>query len=212
MDSVPRRLLWFHRRRLPQHAPWVNDLMQALPDSFAHLLHPVMAAFIAQKRNSLAQIEEITTGANDNYKDAAYPTIFHSVLSSKLPEHEKSVLRLSDDAQVLMMAGTLTTAWVLELTMFWLLALPAVSQKLKDELSTTIPYPQDVGNIPLPVLEQLPYLNAVMKEGLRLTYGVSCRLARIDPENVMVFREEGGKQWDIPPGTPVCYDECPDSS
>lgn len=38
-----------------------------------------------------------------------------------------------------------------------------------------------IGSLPLPVLEQLPYLSAVMKEGLRLTYGVSSRLSRIDP-------------------------------
>jgi hypothetical protein len=33
-----------------KHAPWVNNLMQALPDSVARLLHPAMASFIAQKR------------------------------------------------------------------------------------------------------------------------------------------------------------------
>ena len=33
-----------------KHAPWVNNLMQALPNSVARLLHPAIASFIAQKR------------------------------------------------------------------------------------------------------------------------------------------------------------------
>jgi len=187
-----------------KHAPWINDLMQSAPDAIARLLHPGLASFIFQKRNSLKQIEEITSGSNDNYKDRSHPTIFHSILSSKLPESEKSITRLSDDAQVLMMAGTLTTAWVLEVTTFWLLTLPLVLRKLKEELTEAIPNPEDIGNIPLPVLEKLPYLNAVMKEGFRLSYGVSCRLARIDPDNPIEFTDrETGKNYTIPPGTPV---------
>lgn len=59
-----------------------------------------------------------------------------------------------------------------------------------------------IGTIPLPALEQLPYLNAVMKEGLRLTYGVSCRLARLDPDNEIIFMD-GEKKYIIPPNTPV---------
>jgi cytochrome P450 len=76
------------------------------------------------------------------------------------------------------MAGTLTTAWALEVVMFWLLRQPKTLRKLKDELKTVIPSLDMIGTLPLPVLEQLPYRNAVMKEGFRLTYGVSCRLAR----------------------------------
>jgi cytochrome P450 len=152
----------------------------------------------------LNQIEEITTGSNDNYKDRSNLTIFHSILSSKLPEPEKSITRLSDDAQVLMMAGTLTTAWVLEVTTFWLLSLPLVLCKLKEELAEVILNPEDIGKIPLPVLEIMPYLNAVMKEGFRLSYGVSCRLARIDPDNPIQFTDrDTGKKYTIPPRTPV---------
>jgi cytochrome P450 len=66
------------------------------------------------------------------------------------------------------MAGTLTTAWVLEVVMFWLLRQPETLCKLKDELTAGIPSLDMIGTLHLPVLEQLPYLNAVMKEGFRL--------------------------------------------
>lgn len=35
-----------------KHAPWVNNLMQTLPNSIVELLHPAMASFVAQKRVS----------------------------------------------------------------------------------------------------------------------------------------------------------------
>ena len=33
-----------------KHAPWLNYIMQSLPDSVASLLHPAMTEFIRQKR------------------------------------------------------------------------------------------------------------------------------------------------------------------
>jgi len=52
------------------------------------------------------------------------------------------------------------------------------------------------------ILEGLPYLTACIQEGLRLSYGVSTRLARISPDSVMIFND-GKKDWHIPPGTPT---------
>lgn len=47
-------------------------------------------------------------------------------------------------------------------------------------------------------LSQLPYLAAVITEGLRLAFGVSHRLQRISPDTDLYY-----KQWTIPAGTPV---------
>ena len=47
-------------------------------------------------------------------------------------------------------------------------------------------------------LERLPYLTAVIKESLRLSNGVSTRLARVAPDRSIYFRD-----WEIPKGTPV---------
>jgi cytochrome P450 len=111
------------------------------------------------------------------------------------------VARLSDEAQVLMMAGTLTTAWVLEVSTFYLIRQPAILRKLKAELRAAIPDPD--ADVPLANLEPLPYLNAVIKETLRLTYGVAGRLARIAEEELTLKDEKRGITWTIPPGIPV---------
>ncbi len=55
-----------------------------------------------------------------------------------------------------------------------------------------------MGSISLPTFEALPYLIVVIKEGLRLSYGVSCRLARIDLDHAIVFtNKDTGKEWVI---------------
>jgi hypothetical protein len=53
------------------------------------------------------------------------------------------------------------------------------------------------------ILESLPYLSAVISEGLRLSYGVTTRLPRVAPTETLHY-----KGYAIPPGTPVsqtCY-------
>jgi cytochrome P450 len=101
------------------------------------------------------------------------------------------------------MAGTLTTAWVLEVIMFWVLRQPETLRKLKAELQTAISSLDMTGTIPLPVLEKPPYLNAVMKEEFRLIYGVSCRLARIDPDNPIIFNTNGKQYISSQQGHPL---------
>lgn len=45
-----------------------------------------------------------------------------------------------------------------------------------------------------PDLEKLPYLGAVIQEGLRLSYGVASRTARIATEEDLIYRGEWNKK------------------
>ncbi|KAI0838317.1 cytochrome P450 [Hypoxylon sp. FL0890] len=187
-----------------KHVSWINDVMKALPESLVLWLQPALGSFLAQKRRSRAQIEKIMAGEDEEWRGTDHPTIFHTILDSKLPSHEKTVERLSDDAQVVVMAGTLTTATTLELITFWLLSQPETLLKLKEELRTVMPSVEDVGKVSLATLEALPYLTAVIKEGLRLSYGLSTRAQRIDPDNPILFVDKAtGKEYVIPPKTSV---------
>jgi len=184
--------------------PWVNDVMKTLPETFVEWLLPALSSFLGLKRATRRQVEEIMAGQNNEWRGKDHPTIFHAILDSKLPPHEKTVERLSEDAQVLVMAGTLTTASALELITFWLLSQPKTLWKMKEELRTVMPTVDDVGTVPLAALENLPYVTAVIKEGLRLSYGLSARSQRIDPDNPIVFVDsKTGKRWVIPPKTLV---------
>ncbi|KAF3051103.1 hypothetical protein E8E11_004200 [Didymella keratinophila] len=74
---------------------------------------------------------------------------------------------------------------------------------LYDKLLGAIPDSPDQGppSVPdLPALEALPYLSAVIHEGLRISHGLSCRNARLAHEPLRY------KDWVIPAFTPVGMD------
>jgi cytochrome P450 len=125
-------------------------------------------------------------------------TVFRELLDSKLPCPEKEPSRLAADAQVLVSAGSETTARSLTYATFSLLTLPDVLSHLKQELENAIPGRDPTAKISLEQVQHLPYLSAVIKESLRLSYGVVGRLARVWPNEDIQFRE-----WTIPAGTAV---------
>ena len=129
--------------------------------------------------------------------------MFHEILSSQLPESDKTVSRLKDEAAIVVAAGTVTTGWALSVATYHLLASPEILARLKTELNSAVPN-HDVQPIPLAALENCGYLVAVVQEAIRLSYGVASRLQRISPDKEMVFRDQSSKEeWVIPPGTPV---------
>lgn len=66
----------------------------------------------------------------------------------------------------------------------------------------SVAIPDASANPSLAIVEKLPYLGACVQEAIRLGYGASGRLTSIAPDEVMVVNS-GGKQWQIPPGTPT---------
>ncbi|PVH92545.1 putative cytochrome P450 [Periconia macrospinosa] len=115
-----------------------------------------------------------------------HPTIFDELLKSNLPPPEKTMIG----------AGVETVAWALTTTVFHLLDNPELLRKLHAELENAIP---DPARMPDSVaLEKLPYLAACVKEGVRLSIGVSVRLPRVSPNKPIKYKE-----YTIPPGTPV---------
>lgn len=187
-----------------KHIPWAFTIIESLPLPTIKRLAPEMASFIEQKMISADQVKKIIAGENQDWRGKQHPTIFHAALDSKLPPHEKSIERLADDAQMLVMAGTVTTAAALDIITYHLLTQPSTLRKLKNELLAILPSVDDVGKVPLSKIEALPYLTGVIKEGCRLSYGVSTRLQRVDPEHPIVFRDKkADREWVIPAGTPV---------
>ena len=136
------------------------------------------------------------------HDDTAPSTLFHALLrSDTLPASDKTLKRLRDEALIVVGAGTVTTSWALSVSTYHLLASPRILSKLKAELQASLP--SDQLHVPLPQLERLPYLTAIIQEGLRLSYGVSSRLQRYSPDKDLVFNAKDGRSWVIPAGTPV---------
>jgi cytochrome P450 len=128
--------------------------------------------------------------------DAQYPTIFHELLKSNLPPQEKSLSRLDDEALGTIGAGATTIAWALVTISFHLISNPPILKKLQTELKAAFPDPRIDSS--LPQLENLPYLSACIQEGIRLSYGLATRHARVSQDKATKY-----KDWRIPAGTPV---------
>ena len=137
------------------------------------------------------QVQDVVSERNVAHKDLTYPTIFHELLSSKLPEKDKTIDRLADEALSVVSAGGETTSWALTVATYYVLADPTILRRLRAELKDAMPNLND--ETPSAVLEQLPYLNGVVKEGLRLSYGVCTRLQRAPHEPLVFSTPE--KDW-----------------
>jgi cytochrome P450 len=87
-------------------------------------------------------------------------------------------------------------AYVLRNLSYHIAADHRVQQKLLSELRTVMPHPTSRPD--LQKLESLPYLNAVIQEGLRMTQPITHRLSRLFPKKTLVFQDKI-----IPPGTVV---------
>jgi cytochrome P450 len=123
-------------------------------------------------------------------------TIFAQILSSDLPEEDLSDERLIDEGVLIATAGSETTSWALTITTYHLMKDPSILARMREELAT-VEIPPGDPVAPWPTLEQLPYLTAVIKEGLRMAGGMLSRLPRVYDKPIQY------KEWIIPPGTPV---------
>lgn len=94
------------------------------------------------------------------------PTLFRHIVTSDMPTSEQSVERLTREAMVLFGGATGTTPHTLTLISYYILSNPKIEERLKDDLAPLmLDFPK---NLPRWTdLEGLPYLHAIVKEGLR---------------------------------------------
>lgn len=93
-------------------------------------------------------------------------------------------------------AGIQSSASALRLILFHVYSNPEILERLRTELNSASIKPQD--KVQVKALEQLPYLTAVLMEGLRLSPGLATRMARVAPDRDIFYNERR-----IPAGTPV---------
>lgn len=127
--------------------------------------------------------------------DKIKSTLIYSIAHSDLPPAEKTFDRIFEEVATVTGAGFETISNTLRLILYHVYSSDEILQRLKEEInaaSTTV-----TGPLTLKELEQLPYLTAVLMEGLRLSPGVGSRAARITDQDLFY------EHWRIPTGTPV---------
>lgn len=143
----------------------------------------VEGVLVAKKRR-LDFVQRVTAVVERHAQGQKPPndvfTVFDAMLDADVPHQEKSIARLSEEAQTTIAAGTLTTANALDATIYYLLSNSECLSRLREELHIAMPDPALMPSFV--ELERLPYLTAVVSEGLRLSKGVLHRLARVSPD------------------------------
>ncbi|KAI9791752.1 MAG: hypothetical protein M1816_003562 [Peltula sp. TS41687] len=145
------------------------------------------------------QAKEVLDDKEFNSKKREYAAVLHELRDSDDPEmfDEKSRLkRMTDEAQTIVSAGMETTGNTLSTITYHLLQNPDMVRRLKEELDSVGQDRTEI--VPYQVLRELPYLTALISEGLRITCNVSARSPRVNPNSPMQYRD-----WTIPAGTAV---------
>lgn len=112
-------------------------------------------------------------------------TVFDVLLESGLPKQEKTDERITGEVVAILLAGTETTSWALTVLTFYILGDKEILNNLAQELKRVVEPPSQLPR--WSTLEQLPYLNAVVHEGLRLSYGVTQRLPRVPTQEELLY-------------------------
>lgn len=128
-------------------------------------------------------------------------TIFHEIMRSDIPDSEKGTRRLADEAMVIVIAGSETTAATLVALTYRLLSEPKLLKRLKQELETAIPDPNGLPQASK--LDGLPFLNALIEEAIRFYPGATHRQDRIAPDEDLVYEYPDGRTVIVPAGTPI---------
>ncbi|KAI0011562.1 cytochrome P450 [Xylariaceae sp. FL0662B] len=168
---------------LVRQFPWLFRLLSWMPSLASP---PAATAAMRAEARSRLQLTRSVRAVVERHARGEKPTpgepltVFHAMLDGEVPREEKSVARLIEEAHTLNGAGTMTTANALEATFYYLLTDTDSLGRLRRELETAIPDPDAVPSTA--ELEQLPFLAAVVQEGLRISKGVTHRFARVSPD------------------------------
>ena len=100
--------------------------------------------------------QQVTPNTLIDEKKSQAPTLFQIIQQSSLPAQEKSVQRLAQEGFTILIGGSVTTARVLTLIAYHLLAKKEVLAHLMEELMEAMP---DVHTAPsVKALRELPWL------------------------------------------------------
>ncbi|KAJ3533591.1 hypothetical protein NMY22_g7270 [Coprinellus aureogranulatus] len=166
-----------------QHFPLLAPIIMGLPTWILKNIHPESLALPKFRQRLDSQIDEILKDPG-MLERSEHETIYHHMLNPRPGYNPLSEKAMKEEAAILVGAGTETAANACAVTAFRVLSNEQVYRRLKKELAEAWPDPE--GPMPLERLEKLPYLTAVIHEGLRFSHGIVTPLPRIVTEDTEI--------------------------
>ncbi|KAL8975415.1 MAG: hypothetical protein Q9197_000354 [Variospora fuerteventurae] len=195
-----------------RHLPWVRRMLRWVPLSI--MRYPVQMP---------EQLKRVTTVGGTG--EAEVRPLFAELLKSDLPPQEKTPERLANDSNAAALAGPQSTTTALSNIVYHLVKQPHIAKRLQEEVMANVPDPAQLPS--WPILEKLPYLSAVILEGLRTMYDFSHerlpydssqgRLVRVAVDEDLQYEDHRGienssvpakRVYTIPRGTAVGMSAC----
>ena len=174
---------------------FIFKALQMIPQSWlpkghvAHTLNPFVESVKERVESALSRSGKKSSADGHRVLFEDYPSL-------DLPPQDFALKRELDTALMFVTAGFETTGYTMETAIYHVLSNKAVYTRLRDEVTTACPDPQ---NIPRwSELEKLPYLTAIITESLRMSIGAMARLPRKNMKEEMIYQN-----WVIPRGTLV---------
>ncbi|PYI26859.1 cytochrome P450 [Aspergillus indologenus CBS 114.80] len=187
-----------------KYFPMVSESLNLLPVWLVRCIQPEMACLLTVQEtvSGLAAEALRRSSSSNSSKDkpqgslADEDTLLGVLAHPSIPAAERTLARVQDEAMIVLLAGTETTANAISMALYRLYTNPTILQRVRDELQSIVPDPFQIP--PWSTLERLPYLSATIKESLRLSYGSIARMARVAPDETLTY-----KNYRIPPKTPM---------
>ncbi|KAJ4317379.1 hypothetical protein N0V94_004982 [Neodidymelliopsis sp. IMI 364377] len=175
-----------------------KNMILKCPPKLSRILSPPTAGLVDLQELLREQIAGLTSDPEQLKLLPHNMTIYHRLLDPEAYRDKTvpSADSLYEEAQALMFGGGDTVGNTLMLGTYHLLRQPETLAKLKKEILDV--WPTLSSEPKLKDLETLPYLNAVIKESLRLSSGVTSGLLRVVPPTGATIAGVA-----VPPGTIV---------
>ncbi|KAJ4359692.1 uncharacterized protein N0V89_000248 [Didymosphaeria variabile] len=182
----------------PNFFSFVNKLVSLLPVKMQEEKFRAIHGFRTMQNVARKRIEYLMN--NPEKTNSKIPTMFDLMLN---PNTEKGQVtppkaEMVADGTLMIVAGTDTTANTLGTILFHVTQSPSISSRLLSELKTAIPDRNSVVDSATLDGSAFTYTRAIVKEGLRLSYGVPGRIIRRTPPEGATFNG-----YFVPSGTSV---------
>lgn len=150
LSKIPN---WLARRMTPvaKTALGVQGVRKASPTQQCELIFRSQDCY-----RQVENIKQARTSSQNGHAEKPKPSLFSDILDSNLPPQEKETQRIADEAFVVIIAGSESTARTISVMVYHTLANPDILQRLRAELDEAIPNAN--AETPLTTVEALPYL------------------------------------------------------
>ncbi|CBX95728.1 hypothetical protein IAQ61_004561 [Plenodomus lingam] len=177
--------------------PWLKSVAMSIPESIIKLISEPIGQVRDMQNHCHKQLLEVKANREAGLiRDDDRPTIFSALMDPKEGFSKGAVDNLEDEAYTVITAAADTTGNAMTTMVRCVVENSNIYRRLHAELCEAFPDPES--ELTYAALERLPYLTMVIKEGLRLSFGVPGRLPRVVPPGGATFNG-----YTLPEGTVV---------